>query len=210
MIFEAPSAVCIMRLNTLVVGAIVLGLMAGAAAAASPAQSLFDESWSPSDRAEPLSTGGGRTPKQASLLVKLTRVETEPQYTRLGASLDSASRTAIAGIPGVTVLSDDVDEEVMAKRSRNPVVILSARLQRLAMTKQGGEIEFKAQAQYIIFRIPGRDIAAIVDGAARARVAAAQVRTKATRQQVEDEVAAAAIESAARRAPAALSAVAKR
>jgi predicted xylose isomerase-like sugar epimerase len=71
-------------------------------------------------------------------------------------------------------------------------------------------VEFRAQIQYVIYRIPGRDIAAVVDGTARTRISAVQVKSKESRQQVEDDVAAAAVESAARRAPAALLAVSQK
>jgi hypothetical protein len=144
------------------------------------------------------------------MLVKLTPVETDPQHTRLAAALDSVSRTAIAGIPGVTVLSEGDDEVAMAKKSRKPVVVLSGKLQNMGTSKQGDEVEFRAQIQYVIYRIPGRDIAAVVDGTARTRISAVHVKSKASRQQVEDDVAAAAVESAARRAPAAFLAISKR
>jgi len=144
------------------------------------------------------------------MLVKLTPIETDPEHNRLAATLDSASRTAIAGIPGVTVLGEKDDEVAMAKKSTKPVVVLSARLQNIGTSKQGNEVEFRAKIQYVIYRVPGRDIAAVVDGSARTRISAVQVKSKASRQQVEDDVAAAAVESAARRAPAALQAISKR
>jgi hypothetical protein len=143
------------------------------------------------------------------MLVKLTPVETAPPYARLAAALDSASRTAISGIPGITILGRDDDEVAAAKKSRKPVVVLSGKLQNIATTKQGDEVEFRALIQYVIYRIPGRDVAAVLDGSARTRIAAVQVRSKEGRQQVEDVVAAAAVESAARRAPAALLAISK-
>jgi hypothetical protein len=148
--------------------------------------------------------------KLAPVLVKLTHVETDPEYTRLGAALDTASHTAISGIPGVTVLGDDDDEVAMAKKTRKPVVVLSGRLQNLAASKQGDEVEYRAQMQYVIYRIPGRDIAAVVDGNARTRISAIQVKSKESRQQVEDDVAAAAVANAVRRAPAALLAIMKK
>jgi hypothetical protein len=148
--------------------------------------------------------------KVAPMLVKLTHVQTEPEYTRLAATLDSTSRTAIGGIPGITVLGELDDEVALAKSSRKPVVVLSATLQNLAASRQGDEVEFRAKVQYIIYRIPGRDVAAIVDGAARTRISAIRVKSKASRQQVEDDVASAAVESAARRAPAALLAISKK
>ena len=147
--------------------------------------------------------------KLSPVLVKLTPVETEPQYTRLASSMDTASRAAISSIPGVTVLGDDDDAAVFAKKSRKPVVVLAAKLQNLATSKKGDEVEIRAQVQYIIYRMPNRDIAAVVDGAARTRIAAIQVRSRESRQQVEDDVATAAVESAAKRAPAALLAISR-
>jgi hypothetical protein len=161
------------------------------------------------DEASPLSAKD-KSGKLSPVFVKLTHVETDPEHMGLAATLDEASRTAITAIPGVTVLGDNDDEAVMAKKSRKPVVVLSPRLQNIATTKDGDEVEFKAKAQYIIYRMPSRDIAAVVDGAARTRLPAKHVRSKASRQEVENGVAAAAIESAAKRAPAALIAIAKR
>lgn len=148
--------------------------------------------------------------KLGPILVKLTPVETAPPYTRLAAALDSASRTAMSGIPGITVLGETDDEVAMAKKSRKPTVVLSGKLQNIAASKQGDQLEFRAQIQYVIYRVPGRDVAAVLDGSARTRIAAVQVKSKESRQQVEDVVAAAAVESAARRAPAALLAISKR
>ena len=142
--------------------------------------------------------------------MKLTPVETDQEHIRLAPALDETSRIAISALPGITVLGDDADPAALAKRSRKPVVVLSGKLQNLATSKDGNEFEFKAQAQYVIYRMPSRDIAAVVDGAARTRVAASRVRSRASRQQVEDNVAAAAIESAVKRAPAALLEMSKR
>jgi hypothetical protein len=150
------------------------------------------------------------TTKMSPMLVKLTPVQTEPQYTRLASALDSTSRTAISGIPGVTILGDDDDEFAFAKKSRKRVVVLSGKLRDIVTTKEGDDVVIRAQVEYIIYRIPGRDIAAVVDGAAKTKISAVQVKTKESRQQVEDDVAAAAVESAARRAPAALLAISKR
>lgn len=148
--------------------------------------------------------------KLSPVLVKLTPVETDPQYTRMASALDTASRSLIGSIPGVTVLNDDDDAAAMAKKSRKPVVVLAAKLQNLATSKDGDEVEIRAQVQYIIYRMPSRDIAAVLDGAAHTRIAAVQVKSKESRQQVEDDVATAAVESAAKRAPAALLAISKR
>ena len=148
--------------------------------------------------------------KPPAYLVKLTPVETDPEYMRLASALDETSRTAISAIPGITVLRDSDDAAALAKKSHKPVVVLSGKLQNLATSKDGDEVEFKAQAQYIIYRMPSRDIAAVVDGAARTRIAASRVKSKSSRQTVEDGVATAAFESAARRAPAALLAISKR
>jgi len=153
---------------------------------------------------------GAPPTKVAPMLVKLTHVQTDPEYTRLAATLDSTSRTAIGGIPGITVLGEQDDEVALAKNSHKPVVVLSATLQNLATSKQGDEVEFQAKVQYVIYRIPGRDVAAIVDGSARTRIPAIQVKSKASRQQIEGDVASAAVESAARRAPAALQAISKK
>jgi hypothetical protein len=152
----------------------------------------------------------GAATKLSPVWVKLTPVETEPRYARLASSLDSASHIAIGNIPGVTVLGDDDDVVALAKKSHKPVVVLSAKLQDIVTSKEGDELVFRAQAQYIIYRIPGLDIAAVVDGAANARIAAVQVKSRESRRHVEDGVAAAAIESAASRAPAALQAISKR
>lgn len=148
--------------------------------------------------------------KLSPVLVKLPPVETEPEYTRMVSALDTASRSLIGAIPGVTVLNDDDDAAALAKKSRKPVVVLAAKLQNLATSKDGDQLEIRAQVQYVIYRMPGRDIAAVLDGAAHARIAAVRVKSKESRQQVEDDVAAAAVESAAKRAPAALLAISKR
>jgi hypothetical protein len=153
---------------------------------------------------------GSAAKKAPKLWVKLSPAQTEPQYQRFTQTLESASRQAIGGIPGVTVLEDNDDENAFARKHRQPVIVLSGKLQGLVSSKDGDELVFRAEVQYIVYRLPGRNMAAIVSGAAQARVYPAQVRTKESRQLLEDKVVAAAVESAARRAPPALEAAAKR
>ena len=98
----------------------------------------------------------------------------------MASALDSASQTVIGSIPGVTVLNDDDDAVAMAKKSRKPVVVLSRKLQNMATSKDGDEVEF-AQVQYIIYRIPSRDIAAVLDGGANTRIAAVQMSSQESR-----------------------------
>ncbi len=175
----------------------------------------FDPHMDTSGVATRLSAGAPKDRSNASaklspVLVKLAPVETGPQHTRMAPALDLASRTAFSAIPGVTVLGDDEDPAALAKKSRKPVIVLAAKLQDLVTSKQGDEVEFRAQIQYVIYRMPNRDIAAVLDGAARTRIAAVRVRNQESRQQVEDDVASAAVESAAKRAPAALLAITRR
>jgi hypothetical protein len=192
--------------------ALALPLLMGSASVDSSRSSIGFARHVQIEESSPALSADGDNPKTKvpSLLVKLTPVQTEPQYNRLSAALDSASHQAIGGIPGVTVIGDDDDETALAKKSRKTVVVLAGKLQDLVSTKEGDEVVFRAQVEYIIYRVPDRDIAAVVDGAAKARISAVQVNTKESRQQVEDDVAAAAIESAARRAPAALMAISRR
>ena len=78
----------------------------------------------------------------------------------------------------MTILGDDDDVVAVAKKSHKPVVVLSGKLQNMATSKEGDEVEFSAQVQYIIYRIPSRDIAAVVDGGAKTRISAVQVRSQ--------------------------------
>jgi hypothetical protein len=152
---------------------------------------------------------GNAGKKAQKFWVKLTPAQAEPKHQRLTQTLDLASRQAIGGIPGVTVLQDSDDENAFARKHRQPVIVFSGKLQGLAESKDGEELVFRAEVQYIVYRLPGRNVAAVVSGAAQARVYPAQIRTKQSRQQLEDKVVSAAVESAARRAPPALEAAAK-
>ncbi len=143
-----------------------------------------------------------------NLLVKLGDMKTEPAQRSLSPALVNASRAAIADIPGVTLMGDGEDAEAMAAKG-STVVVISGKLRELGQAREGDEVVMSAKVEYVLYKLPGRAIAAIVSGGAKARVGASSVKTPSGRQQLEREVVSAAVESAARRAPAALQAAAK-
>ena len=143
-----------------------------------------------------------------NLLVKLGDMKTEPAQRSLSPALVNASRAAIADIPGVTLMGEGEDAEAMAAKG-STVVVISGKLRELGQAREGDEVVMSAKVEYVLYKLPGRAIAAIVNGGAKARVGASSVKTTSGRQQLEREVVSAAVESAARRAPAALQAAAK-
>ncbi|MCC6214906.1 MAG: HEAT repeat domain-containing protein [Polyangiaceae bacterium] len=144
------------------------------------------------------------------VLVKMGKVTTkEPKLgVELGA-VESTSRERLGAIPGVGMLSDDADPKAESKKAKVPAVLVTGRLKRLTETKSGSEVEFAAAVEFMVHRLPEQSIAGTVSGSARTTASVAETRDKARAAELRRTVLFAAVESALKRAPAALLAAAK-
>lgn len=151
----------------------------------------------------------GMGSKSAQMLLKLGDLRTNPELERLTGALESASRQALGELPGVRLLDSGEDASAAVKKRRPPVVLITGKLVEMGQKKDGKEVLITAKVEYFVHRLPGESIAAVVSGAATARVAPAQVEKRPLRERLERSIIAAAVESAVKRTPQALKAAMK-
>lgn len=146
----------------------------------------------------------GRHHEKPKVLVKLGRIHASGRYRRLLDEVEQTSRTQLDDLPGVKVLDDSDDYKAAAKRRKPPVVMVTGRLKRLRASREGSSVIYSAKMEYVMHRMPQRAIAGTVSGSASTRASAAEARDRRRSAELKHAVLVAAIESAIRRAPAAL------
>lgn len=149
------------------------------------------------------------TPQAAPMLLKLGDLKTDPALERLSDALQAASRQALGDLPGVTLMGREADTAAAVAKRKPPVVLITGKLVALGQKQSGEEVLISAKVEYFVHRLPGESIAAVVSGVATARVAPIQMQKRRLRERLERSIVAAAVESAARRAPKALRAAMK-
>jgi hypothetical protein len=135
-------------------------------------------------------------------------MKTEPAFERLSEAMSSASRVALGGLPGVRVLEEGEDADAAATKRKPPVILITGKLLQVNQIPEGEEVVVSAKVEYFVHRMPGQSIAAVISGSARAKVAAAQVKKRRSREKLENDLVAAAVESAVKRSASALKAAA--
>lgn len=151
----------------------------------------------------------GRRHEKPKVLVKLGRIHASRRYRPLLDEVKRTSRTELSELPGVEVLDDSADYKAAARRRKPPVVMVTGRLRRLRASREGGDVIFSAKMEYILHRMPEEAIAGTVSGSASARASVAEARDRQRSAELKHAVLMGAIESAIRRAPAALLAAAQ-
>ncbi len=146
----------------------------------------------------------GQRHEKPKVLVKLGRIHASVRYRRLLGEVKRTSRAELDELPGVRVLDDSDDYKAAAKRRKPPVVMVTGRLRRLRASRQGGSVIYSAKMEYVMHRMPEQAIAGTVSGSASTRASAAEARDRRRVAELQHAVLMAAIESAIRRAPAAL------
>ncbi len=114
--------------------------------------------------------------------------------------LGAASREQFGKLPGVVL------DGQATKSKKLPEVLVSGRLATLSRKTEGSQVVITVKVEYIVHAMPGRTIRGKISGSATARVAASEVKGKRALAQFRREVLAAAVQSAMRRAPEALTA----
>lgn len=146
----------------------------------------------------------GHRHEKPKVLVKLGRIHASVRYKRLLGEVERTSRTQLDELPGVKVLDDSDDYKAAAKRRKPPVVMVTGRLRRLRASWEGSTVIYSAKMEYVMHRMPQRAIAGTVSGSASTRASASEAKDRRRAAQLKHAVLVAAIESAIRRAPAAL------
>jgi hypothetical protein len=140
------------------------------------------------------------------MLLALGAMKTEPKHSRLSQAMSVASRSALGELPGVRLLAEGEDAEAAAARRKPPVVLITGKLLEVGQAADGAGFVVSAKVEYLVHRMPGHSIAAVVSGSARAKVSSAQVRKRPLREKLEQQLVAAAVESAVKRTAPALKA----
>lgn len=145
------------------------------------------------------------TSSKAKVAVKLgaMRNGTKVKSSRVAKALATASRRKFSEIPGI-VLLDESESAAHAAKRRIPVVMVTGRIERLRVSRDGGAIVYSAKVEYILHRMPQQSIAATFSGSASARASLDEAQDSGRAAELRKAVLDAAIDSAVRRAPEAL------
>jgi hypothetical protein len=147
-----------------------------------------------------------RGPSQVLVQLGHVRNATAQQVGGLVEDFKSRSEARLQDLPGVELLPDEEDADATAKRSKEPVVMLTGHLRQLDEHEQGGEMEYAAEVEFIIHRMPGRSIQGKVSGTARVRSGISRLKDPKQQAELRRNVIEAAIDSAMKRAGEALQA----
>ncbi len=142
--------------------------------------------------------------EKPKVLVKLGKIHASSRYRPLLDEVQRTSRTELSELPGVKVLDDSDDYKAAAKLRKPPVVMVTGRLRRLRTLHEGSTVIYSAKMEYVMHRMPQQAIAGTVSGSASTRASAEEARDRRRSAELKHAVLMAAIESAIRRAPAAL------
>jgi len=156
-------------------------------------------------------SAGGKARNGNQVLVQVGQVRnaTAHQVGGLVQEFRVHSKERLQALPGVELLQEEEDADATAKRRKQPVVMLTGHLRQLDQRERGGEVEYAAQVEFIIHRMPGRSIQGKVSGSARVRSGLAQVKSAKQQAELRRNVIEAAIDSAMKRAGEALLAASK-
>jgi len=123
--------------------------------------------------------------------------------------LEHASRKTLQSIVAVNVIGDAKEAMQQAKRRNLPAVMMTGSIRQLGAEGEGASVLYTAKVEYVLHRMPEQAIAGKVSGTARAKANSSDIKDRRRRQQLQNQVLFAAVESALRRAQPALLRVAQ-
>jgi hypothetical protein len=154
-------------------------------------------------------SNAGRGRGQVLVQVGQVRNATKREVGGLVQEFKTHSKERLQSLPGVELLHEQEDADATAKRRKQPVVMLTGHLRQLDERERGGEMEYAAEVEFIIHRMPGRSIQGKVSGSARVRSGLTEVKSAKQQAELRRNVIEAAIDSAMKRAAEALVAASK-
>jgi hypothetical protein len=119
----------------------------------------------------------------------------------LATALRRASRTGFDGLGGVRIVTDP---NLAASEQALPVVKVTGILKELTISELAGKVVCEARVEYVLHRMPGQIIEALVRGNAKATVSASVRDDQRAFEELRRKVVEAAVASAMRRTPEAL------
>ncbi len=146
------------------------------------------------------STSSGNGSRTPDVMVQVGKIR-GGNSTTSGEMLDDMARTSkqkLRELPGVGIC-----EEGKESRRGVPVVMVTGRVKQLEESREGSNVVYMASIEFVLHKMPGQTIKGVVSGSARASGSVDEL-ADLRRSAIE-----AAIDSAVRRAPAALRAAAQ-
>jgi hypothetical protein len=136
-------------------------------------------------------------------------VKREKGSRRLLGQFKRSSSKSLRRLPGVRVLPDSVDPQRAARGQSVPVVMVTGRVHRAELSREGDSLVCSAKVEFVIHKMPGGAIASLFSGSARGKTSARVARDRKKVAELRRDVVEAAVASAMRRAPHAILAAAK-
>jgi hypothetical protein len=121
----------------------------------------------------------------------------------------ASSRRRLDSMPGIQVLPDDDEVAKAAEKQSIPVVLVTTRIEKLLLEKDGSDLVYQARVEYLVHSMPGEALAARVAGSASETASVEETRDVAKNDELRRSVLDAAISSAMRNAPRAVFAAAR-
>jgi hypothetical protein len=146
--------------------------------------------------------------QKPQILVQVGRVSntTSGPVRGLVREFKRRSEENLQALSGVEVLPAKEDSIATAKRRNVPVVMLTGHLRQLQQTEEDGNVVYAAQVEYVLLRMPGNNIRAVISGSAKVKGSADGASEESQPSVVRQEAINAAIDSAMKRAREALAA----
>lgn len=121
----------------------------------------------------------------------------------------ASSRNRLDALPGIQVLPDDDEVAKAAEKQDIPVLMVTTRIEKLLLERDGADLVYAARVEYLVHRMPGEALAARVAGSASESASEEEATNGKKNAALRRSVLDAAVRSAMRNAPRALFAAAK-
>ncbi len=157
-----------------------------------------------------LDGGGSSAPAgRAKFLVQLGRIDIRGGAVYNAASLKAATRSKMASLPGVEVVSDGADVGAASQSRGLPGFTLDGSLTKLAKGQSSGAISVSARVEYLVKKMPDHTIKATMAGNAEAEADQREIHGAKEMDQLQQDAVNAAVDSAFKQAGRAFEASAK-
>jgi hypothetical protein len=142
------------------------------------------------------------------VLVKLGNSRSQ-KASSVERQLLASSRSRLDAVPGIQVLPDDDEVAKAAEKQDIPVLLVTTRIEKLLLERDGADLFYAARVEYLVHRMPGEALAARVAGSASESASEEEASNGKKNAALRRSVLDAAVQSAMRNAPRALFAAAK-
>jgi hypothetical protein len=127
----------------------------------------------------------------------------------IATALKAATRTKMAAVPGIEVLSEGTDITAASKSRNLPAFTVDGSLTELARKQSRDGVSFSARVEYLIRKMPEQSLKGTMSGNAKAQADTKEIHGQSELAQLQSDVIGAAIDSALKGASPALEAAAR-